>query len=71
MKREYSPFLLGFLSNCRPKDLPRHSESVVIAVNVANRDAVIALLEKRLPSLKTSQAKRVEKTLKQIRALDA
>ena len=64
------PVLLDFLANCRPKDLPRHSESVLVAVNTGNRDKVVSLLKKRLPTLKPSQAKRVEKTLRLIDALD-
>ncbi len=63
------PFLLDFLASCRPKDLPRHAESCLIAVTADNQAHMLKLLEKRLPSLKASQAKRVDKVIRQIQSL--
>jgi hypothetical protein len=63
------PYLLTFLKECRPKDLPRHAESVVVAITTANRDAVLSILETRLSSLQPAQAKRVAKLIRQLKAL--
>lgn len=60
------PFLLDFLKMCRPKDLPRHSESTAVAINADNLSAFISLLESRKPALQPPQLKRIEKLLKHI-----
>lgn len=63
------PFLITFLKNCRPKDLPRHAESAFIAVNSANRGEILALLQTRKASLRPAQSKRVEQLIRKINAL--
>ena len=63
------PYLTAFLKGCRPKDLPRHSESVLVALTADNQAEVRAILQARLSTLKTSQAKRVQKVLNQLDAL--
>ena len=63
------PFLVDFLKFCRPKDLPRHSESVLVTVNAANHAAILEILETRKPTLRPTQSKRVEKVMRQIREL--
>jgi hypothetical protein len=60
------PFLKAFLENCPPKDLPRHAESVLIAANVGNREALAALLTARVPSLKAAGAKRVQAVIRKL-----
>jgi hypothetical protein len=68
-ERRILPFLTTFLKKCPPKDLPRHAESVLPAVNAGNRAAILSILESRRSSLKTAQAKRLEKVIRQINAL--
>jgi hypothetical protein len=66
------PFLLTFLRDCPPKDLPRHAESVLDsgAVNAGNRDALLAVLEGRKGTLnKAAQSKRIEQVIRKIKAL--
>jgi hypothetical protein len=63
------PYLLTFLQQCPPKDLPRHAESCLVAVNPANRAGLLSILEARKPSLKPAQAKRVEQVIRKINAL--
>jgi hypothetical protein len=63
------PFLADFLKKCPPKDLPRHAESALPAVNEGNRAAILAILENRKSSLKAAQAKRLEKVIRQINTL--
>ncbi len=59
------PFLLQHLRTCRPKDVPQHSEKILAAVTSENKDAFIQILEKRLPDLSETQAKRVRKVIKE------
>ncbi len=59
-------YLLDFLKNCRPKDIPRHAESMMVAVTIANRDSFRTVLEGHRPDLKPAQSKRVDKLLKQL-----
>lgn len=63
------PFLLNFLQNCPPKDLPRHAESVLIAVHAGNRGAVLPVLAARAAELKPAQAKRLAAVVRKISAL--
>jgi hypothetical protein len=62
------PFLTDFLKKCPPKDLPRHAESVLPAVNAGNRATILSVLENRQSSLKAAQAKRLEKVIRQVNA---
>lgn len=63
------PFLTGFLRRCPPKDLPRHAESVLVAVDAENRADILAILERRKTSLNAAPAKRVEAVIRKIGAL--
>jgi hypothetical protein len=63
------PFLLNFLRQARPKDLPRHAESVLVAVNKGNRNELLSLLNTRKSSLKPAQAKRIDSLIRKINAL--
>ena len=59
------PYLLAHLSNCRPKEVPQHSEKILPAVNQANRADFIKVLEKRMEDLSGSGLARVKKVIKQ------
>ncbi len=61
------PFLMEFLKACRPKDVPRHAESMIIAANTHfYREQMRHVLEGHRPDLKSSQLKRVEKIIRQL-----
>lgn len=61
------PFLIDFLKQCRPKDVARHAESVVVAANTSTtRRQLKSVLENRLSHLKSSPRKRVERVLRQL-----
>ncbi|MBN1536529.1 MAG: hypothetical protein JW908_07340 [Anaerolineales bacterium] len=62
---EIFPYLLNHLKTCRPKDVPQHSEKTMISVNADNKEAFIAVLEKRLEDMSPSQAARIKKVIKQ------
>ncbi len=47
-RKELFPFLIDHLQTCRPKDVPQHSEKSLPAVDAGNKEAFIAVLEKRM-----------------------
>ncbi|MCJ7533285.1 MAG: hypothetical protein MUO64_19975 [Anaerolineales bacterium] len=59
------PYLLKHLETCRPKDVPQHTESTVVAVNAANKNEFIKVLEKRMADMTGSQAARLKKVMKE------
>ncbi len=58
--------MLHHLETCRPKDVPQHAEKIAVAVNARNKPAFIAVLEKRMVDLISSQAARVKKVIKDV-----
>ena len=62
-REELFPPLLQHLQSCRPKDVPQHAESTLVAVDPSHSAAFVAILEQRLPDLSGSQAKRVRKVI--------
>ncbi len=60
------PYLLDHLSNCRPKEVPQHSEKTLPAVNAANKADFIKVLEKRMEDLSGGGLARVKKSIKQV-----
>jgi hypothetical protein len=63
------PYLLKHLSNCRPKEVPQHSEKTLPAVNSSNKADFIKILEKRMEDLSGSGLSRVKKVIKQANKL--
>ena len=59
------PYLLDHLSNCRPKEVPQHSEKTLPAVNASNKADSIKVLEKRMEDLSGGGLARVKKVIKQ------
>ncbi|HVF26131.1 MAG TPA: hypothetical protein VNA23_09595 [Anaerolineales bacterium] len=59
------PYLLDHLSNCRPKEVPQHSEKTLPAVNASNKANFITVLEKRMEDLSGGGLARVKKVVKQ------
>ena len=57
------PYLLEHLATCRPKDVPARAEAILPAVDGENKAAFLQALEKRLPDLRPSQRKRVQKVM--------
>jgi hypothetical protein len=58
------PFLLHHLENCRPKEIPQHSESTLFAVTDENKEEFLKVLRKREKYLTAPQLKRVQKKYK-------
>lgn len=69
-KKDYEkklfPYLIKFLKNSIPRDVPKYGESISVAVNKSNRKKFIRVLEGRTEELNSSQLKRVNKLLKNL-----
>lgn len=63
-RKKIFPYLLRHLETCRPKDVPQHSEKIVVAVNAKNRDEFIQVLEKRMVDMTGSQVTRVKRVMR-------
>jgi len=59
------PYLLKHLETCRPKDVPQHAESIVVAVNASTKDDFIRVLERRMTDMRSSQASRLRKVMRE------
>jgi hypothetical protein len=59
------PYLFDFLRNCRPSDLPRHAERVLMAITASSKDVFVAVLQARMPLLTPAQAARLKKVMRQ------
>jgi hypothetical protein len=68
-REELFPHLLLHLQSCRPKDVAQHAESTLVAVDASHSEAFVAVLEKRLPDLSSSQAARVRKAIRAAQAM--
>jgi hypothetical protein len=68
-REELLPPLLQHLETCRPKDIAQHAESTLAAVDSRHSAAFVAVLEKRLPDLSSSQAARVRKAIRAAKAV--
>lgn len=65
--KQLFPFMMKFLKDCRPKDVPRHAESMMIAAHSQDyREQMRHSLEGHLSNLKPSQLKRVEILIRQL-----
>ena len=63
------PILIDHLRTCKPKQVAQHAERASICFNSDNAIAFIEVLEKRIPSLTSSQQIRVNKLLKKLHGL--
>ena len=62
------PYLLNHLAACRPSDVPRQAEMILIAITAQNKDDFVATLRARLPLMTPSQAARLNKVMRQAEA---
>jgi hypothetical protein len=63
------PFLIKFLKGCPAKDVPRHAESMVVAVNRESVGELLAVVEARKQTLTKAQVKRLNQVIRQLRAI--
>lgn len=57
------PVLKRVLTTCLPRDVPLHAESILMAIDVADRKPFLAILAARQPELSAAQARRLRRTL--------
>jgi hypothetical protein len=60
------PFLLRILRTCIPRDVPKHAESMLVAVDESIRAEFTAVLDERSPELSPAQLARLRKVRKNI-----
>lgn len=58
------PFLLRILKTCIPRDVPKHSESMLCAVDQCVKAEFLSVLDARRAELTASQQARLKRTLK-------
>ena len=63
------PYLLRHLETCRPKEVPQHAEMALVAVDAANRQAFIAVLQQRMPDMRPAQVARLKRVIRQAEGL--
>jgi hypothetical protein len=56
------------LRDCRPSDVPRHAERVLMAVTAGSKNEFVAVLQARMPLLTPAQAARLKKVIRQAEA---
>lgn len=59
------PMLFDHLTNCRPSSVAQHAERASIAIRAPHFNTFREVLQNRLPDLSETQAKRVNKLIKQ------
>lgn len=64
-RKKLFPYLLKHLSKCRPKDVPQHSEKIVVAVNAKNKAEFVQVLKKRMSDMTGAQVVRVKRVIKE------
>jgi len=68
-RREIFPYLLAHLKTCRPKDVPRDAEAILMAVNEANRAEFMEVIKARMRDVHPAQIKRLKKVLAKVEKL--
>ncbi|RLF32979.1 MAG: hypothetical protein DRN07_03740 [Thermoplasmata archaeon] len=57
------PYLLTHLGRCRPKDVSRDAEAILVAVNSGNKKEFVAVINARMGDMRPAQVKRLKKVL--------
>lgn len=65
-KQTVFPLLIKEISQCIPRDVPLHAESILPAVDDSNKEEFLALLESRKPEMTPAQLARLKKVIKQL-----
>jgi hypothetical protein len=68
-RKDILPDLFDFLRACRAKDVPRHAESMLFALDAKHAADFIAVINAREPEMTSNQRKRAEKILEKVEKL--
>jgi hypothetical protein len=63
-KQKISPFLIGQLKKCIPRDVAMHAENILPAIDQTNKTDFLSILETRKPQLSSVQLARLKKITK-------
>lgn len=65
-EKELFPLLINHIRTCRPKEVPQHAERIFLCINSQNAKEFKTALDSRKEELSASQAKRIDKLMKQL-----
>jgi hypothetical protein len=65
-KQKISPFLMGQLKKCIPRDVAMHAEHILPAIDQTNKTEFLSILETRKPQLSSAQLTRLKKVTKNL-----
>jgi hypothetical protein len=68
-KDKILPFLLDQIRSCLPRDVPTHAESILCAVDLNNKGALLNVLEARRAELTPAQLTRFRKVLRNLEGI--
>jgi hypothetical protein len=68
-KDKIFPFLLDQIRSCLPRDVPTHAESILCAVDLNNKGALLNVLEARRAELTPAQLTRFRKVLRNLEGI--
>ena len=68
-RRVIFPFFIRHLKTCRPKDVPQHSEKILVAVDASSKAQFVAALRSRLADLSGTGLRRVTSVIRTADAL--
>ena len=69
LKKRLVAFLFDHLRMCRAKDVPQHSEKILVAVDSGSNSQFIKILESRLGEFNASQASRVSRLIRRAQVM--
>jgi hypothetical protein len=69
LKKRLVAFLFDHLRMCRAKDVPQHSEKILVAVDSGSKSQFIKVLESRLSEFNASQARRVSRLIRRAQGM--
>jgi hypothetical protein len=64
-RKQLVPYLLRHLESCRPKEIPQHSEKILIAISGDDAVRFVGVLEKRFAEMTPAQQTRVKRVIRQ------
>ena len=65
-KQNISPFLMGQLEKCIPRDVAMHAEHILPTIDQTNKTEFLSILETRKPQLSSAQLTRLKKVIKNL-----
>jgi len=64
--KKYIGVLFDHIEKCNPRELPRHTQDILAAINDSNREALEAIIMARIDELNKSQYTKLKRILKKV-----